>query len=79
MLLCLLSYHKADLTNSDVNMGNLDVSWQKSFHEENVLSPNEGRNVMALSAFLLSSCPGHVDRKALVKEMWESGAEIMVE
>ncbi|KAI0800808.1 mitochondrial small ribosomal subunit Rsm22-domain-containing protein [Fomes fomentarius] len=62
----------------DIDMGNLSVSWQKSFHEDNVVGREDGSDVMALSAFLLSSLPSHVDRKLLVKEMWDSGAEVMV-
>ncbi|RPD65034.1 Rsm22-domain-containing protein [Lentinus tigrinus ALCF2SS1-6] len=62
----------------DVETGTLSVSWQKSFHEDDVLSREDGSNVMALSAFLLSSLPTHVDRKLLVKEIWDSGAEVIV-
>ncbi|KAI0756542.1 mitochondrial small ribosomal subunit Rsm22-domain-containing protein [Daedaleopsis nitida] len=62
----------------DVEMGGLSVAWQKSFHEDDVIARPDGSNVMALSAFLLSSLPTHVDRKLLVKEMWNSGAEVIV-
>lgn len=64
--------------STDVETGNLTVSWQKSFHEDDVMRRENGSSVMALSAFLLSSLPTHVDRKMLVKEMWDSGAEVMV-
>lgn len=59
-------------------MGSLDITWQKAFHEDNVLTGAEGSKTLAMSAFLLSSIPTPVERKALVKEMWESGAEVMV-
>ncbi|CDO73157.1 hypothetical protein BN946_scf185007.g212 [Trametes cinnabarina] len=62
----------------DVEMGGLDVSWQKSFHEDNIVDRTNGAQVLAMSAFLLSSLPSPIERKALVKEMWESGAEVMV-
>ncbi|KAI1794008.1 Rsm22-domain-containing protein [Ganoderma leucocontextum] len=62
----------------DVDVGSVSVAWQKSFHEDNAVNPIDGSNVVALSAFLLSSLPTHVDRKVLVKEMWESGAEVIV-
>lgn len=59
-------------------MGPVNVSWQKSFHEQDIVSREEGASVMALSAFMLSSLPTTVDRKLLVKEMWNSGAEVIV-
>ncbi|TFK94959.1 Rsm22-domain-containing protein [Polyporus arcularius HHB13444] len=62
----------------DVDTGTLGVSWQKSFHDDDVMGREDGSKAMALSAFLLSSLPTHVDRKLLVKEMWDSGAEVMV-
>ncbi|KAI9057056.1 hypothetical protein FKP32DRAFT_1598544 [Trametes sanguinea] len=62
----------------DVEMGGLNVSWQKSFHDDNIVDRTDGARVLAMSAFLLSSIPGPIERKALVKEMWDSGAEVMV-
>ena len=59
-------------------MGDVNVSWQKAFHEENKLPRTDGSGVLALSAFMLSSLSNGVARKKLVKEMWDSGAEIMV-
>lgn len=59
-------------------MGGLDVAWQKSFHEDNIVDRTDGAKVLAMSAFLLSSLPSPIERKALVKEMWDSGAEVMV-
>lgn len=59
-------------------LGNVNVTWQKAFHEENKHSREEGRGVLALSAFVLSSLPTPAARKQMVKQMWESGAEMMV-
>ncbi len=67
-----------DRASTDVDTGTLGVSWQKSFHDDDVMGREDGSKAMALSAFLLSSLPTHVDRKLLVKEMWDSGAEVMV-
>ena len=59
-------------------MGNVSVSWQKTFHEEDKSPRNESSDVLALSAFMLSSLPTPVARKQVVKEMWESGANMIV-
>ncbi len=61
-----------------MDLGSISVTWQKSFHEDDAVDPIDGANVVALSAFLLSSLPTHVDRKVLVKEMWGSGAGVIV-
>ncbi|PSS29720.1 hypothetical protein PHLCEN_2v2868 [Hermanssonia centrifuga] len=61
-----------------VDIGSLSASWQKSFHDDNKIRRSDGTGVLALSAFILSSLPTSIARKTLVKEMWESGAEIMV-
>ncbi|KAI0375467.1 hypothetical protein BV20DRAFT_1073580 [Pilatotrama ljubarskyi] len=62
----------------DTEMGDLEVSWQKAFYDSNVVGREDGSKVMALSAFLLSSLPTPIERKAIVREMWDSGAEVMV-
>ncbi|KAH9949373.1 mitochondrial small ribosomal subunit Rsm22-domain-containing protein [Amylocystis lapponica] len=62
----------------DVKLGGLSISWQKSFQETDRIQRTEGGDVLALSAFMLSSLPTPLARKALVKEMWESGAGTMV-
>lgn len=62
----------------DVDLGNLSVSWQKSFKEEDRIRRSDGQDTIALSAFMLTSLPTPLARKALVKEMWESGAHVMV-
>ncbi|KAH9943984.1 mitochondrial small ribosomal subunit Rsm22-domain-containing protein [Epithele typhae] len=62
----------------DLGKGELDISWQKLFHEDNAIDRVDGPGTMALSAFLLSTLQTDVDRKQLVKQMWDSGAEVMV-
>jgi len=54
------------------------VSWQKSFHADDRISRSQAQDVLALSAFSLSSITTPSSRKALVKEMWESGAHTIV-
>ena len=54
------------------------VSWQRSFQEDDRISRSQGHNVLALSAFALSSISAPSSRRALVKEMWESGAHTIV-
>lgn len=54
------------------------MSWKKSFRDDDKIRRSEGGDVLALSAFLLSSLPTPLARKALVKEMWDSGAGIIV-
>lgn len=62
----------------DVDAGGLSVSWQKSFREEDKVPRTEGGDTLALSAFALSSLPNPLARKHLIKEMWESGADVIV-
>lgn len=54
------------------------MSWQKSFKTEDKITREEGWNTVALSAFMLSTLPTSLAKKALAKEMWESGAHTMV-
>lgn len=54
------------------------VFWQKSFQQDDRISRSQAQDVLALSAFSLSSIPTPSSRKALVKEMWESGAHTIV-
>ena len=51
---------------------------QKAFHEEDEVDRLQGISTIALSAFMLSSLSSPLARKKLVKEMWESGAEVLV-
>lgn len=63
---------------SDVDLGRLSLSWQKSFRDDDKLRRSDGDDALALSAFMLTALPTPQARKALVKEMWESGAHVMV-
>lgn len=54
------------------------VSWQKSFREDDRIPRSQAHDVLALSAFSLSSLSAPSLRKALVKGMWESGAHTIV-
>ena len=54
------------------------VSWQKSFQEDDRIPRSQAQDVLALSAFSLSSIPTPSSRRALVKEMWEGGAHTIV-
>ncbi|KAJ7687437.1 mitochondrial small ribosomal subunit Rsm22-domain-containing protein [Mycena rosella] len=58
--------------------GPLRVSWHKSFREDDEIPRSEGPYTVALSAFMLTSLPTYVGRKALIKEMWSSGAHVLV-
>lgn len=62
----------------DLELGEMEISWQKTFREENMINRSQGQNTLALSAFLLSSLPTPHMKKALVKQMWESGADVLV-
>ncbi|KAJ7150294.1 Rsm22-domain-containing protein [Mycena filopes] len=62
----------------DIEPGSLRISWHKSFRAEDAIPRPEGHHTVALSAFMLSSLPTNIARKALVKEMWSSGAHVMV-
>jgi hypothetical protein len=62
----------------DVDLGSLSISWQRSFKDNDKIQRSEGQDTVALSAFMLTSLSTTVARKALVKEMWESGAHVMV-
>ncbi|KAJ7103114.1 mitochondrial small ribosomal subunit Rsm22-domain-containing protein [Mycena belliarum] len=62
----------------DIDTGPLRVSWHKSFREEDGIPRSEGHHTVALSAFMLTSLATYVARKALVKEMWSSGAHVLI-
>ena len=61
-----------------VKLGKLEPTWQKLFREEDRRERAQGSSTVALSAFVLSSLPSPLARKTLVKEMWASGAEVLV-
>ncbi|KAJ7508658.1 Rsm22-domain-containing protein [Mycena galericulata] len=62
----------------DIDPGPLRVSWHKSLRENDVIPRSEGHYTVALSAFMLTSLPTYVARKALIKEMWSSGAHVLI-
>jgi hypothetical protein len=75
----LLSYYAHFLMQCvDVRRNDMIVSWQKSFQEDDRIPRSQAQDVLALSAFSLSSIPAPSSRKALVKAMWESGAHTIV-
>ncbi|KAG6851369.1 hypothetical protein H0H93_005767 [Arthromyces matolae] len=61
-----------------VDLGSVSLTWQKSFKEEDKIKRTDGHDTVALSSFLLTSLPTAQHRKAHIKEMWESGAHVMV-
>lgn len=63
---------------ADVRRPDIVIQWQKSFQAEDRISRTGASDVLALSSFLLSSIPAPLSRKAVVKEMWESGAHTIV-
>lgn len=54
------------------------MSWKKSLDEDFILDGPQKANTIALSAFTLSALPTAQARKVMVREMWESGAEVIV-
>ncbi|KAH6916649.1 3-methyl-2-oxobutanoate hydroxymethyltransferase [Coprinopsis sp. MPI-PUGE-AT-0042] len=57
----------------------LSIQFRKNFLvEEDQTSQETGTKTLALAAFTLSSLPTTIARKALVKQMWESGAHTLV-
>lgn len=73
MIITLLTHIDA----TDVDMGSASISWKKTYHGAEKPERTEGE-VLAISAFMMSALPTPLARKALVKEMWESGAETIV-
>jgi basic membrane lipoprotein Med (substrate-binding protein (PBP1-ABC) superfamily) len=61
-----------------VDVGGLSASWQKSWNEEDKIKRTQGGDVLALSAFGISTLSNPVARKQLVKDMWDSGADVIV-
>lgn len=62
----------------DINTGDTNVTWKRSFQGSEPIVRSENGEILALSAFLLSTLPSPVARKTLLKEIWESGADIIV-
>lgn len=53
------------------------VKWSKGLSSSELAASREGQT-LALSAFHLSSLPNDVSRKELVKQIWDSGADVIV-
>ncbi|KAI0257273.1 mitochondrial small ribosomal subunit Rsm22-domain-containing protein [Lactifluus subvellereus] len=62
----------------DIPHDSLNISWQRKLHHDSYSQPHDGSHTMAISAFFLSTLRTSLQRKSLVKEMWESGAETIV-
>lgn len=56
----------------------LSVEHKKSIQEADYITREDGQNTLGLSAFVLSSLSNPLQRKQMVKEMWESGAHTLV-
>jgi hypothetical protein len=65
------------ISATDVPHDNLDISWHRSHHDSHP-QPHNGRETIAISAFLLSTLQTSLKQKRVVKEMWESGAGTIV-
>jgi hypothetical protein len=66
------------LMSSDVLHDGLDVSWQRKFHPDSIPQAHDGSSTVAISAFFLSTLHTPLQRKALIEEIWKSGAETIV-
>ncbi|KAI9444934.1 Rsm22-domain-containing protein [Lactarius indigo] len=66
------------LLEGDVLHDGLDISWQRKFQPENIPQAHDGSSTIAISAFFLSTLQTPFQRKALIEEIWESGAETIV-
>lgn len=63
----------------DTEFDKTTASFKKAYNsEDDSVSRSEGGETLALSAFALSSMRVPLDRKLQVKDMWDSGAELMV-
>lgn len=56
----------------------MNISWRKSFQDSDRIDPSQGGATLALSAFMLSSLSHDHARKNLLREIWESGAGVIV-
>ena len=64
--------------HSDVKLDGISTDWNKGFSDEYTLSARQGQNAVAISAFHLSEAKNDIERKDIVKQMWNSGAETIV-
>ncbi|THH04971.1 hypothetical protein EW145_g5134 [Phellinidium pouzarii] len=61
-----------------MDVGSAQISWAKGLSNTELIGRSEGDNVLALSAFHLSSLPTDTARKETIKQMWSSCANIFV-
>lgn len=59
-------------------VGTSEISWRRSLPAKELDIAPRSRDILALSAFTLSSLPTPLARKAVVQEMWESDADVMI-
>ncbi|KAH9004167.1 Rsm22-domain-containing protein [Lactarius hatsudake] len=52
-----------------------NVSWQRKFQPDDIPQVYDGSSTVAISAFFLSTLQKPFQRKALIEEIWGSGAE----
>jgi hypothetical protein len=62
----------------DIPHDSLNIAWQRKFHHDSFAQTHDGSSTIAISAFFLSTLRTSLQRKSLVKEMWESGADTIV-
>ncbi|KIY46340.1 hypothetical protein FISHEDRAFT_17830, partial [Fistulina hepatica ATCC 64428] len=52
--------------------------WQRTYHDDDRIPRTQAADTMAISAFHLTSVKDAASKKALIKEMWDSGAHTIV-
>ncbi|KAI0081133.1 Rsm22-domain-containing protein [Panus rudis PR-1116 ss-1] len=62
----------------DINLGNLDIAWRRAFPGSAAIQRSADGEVLALSAFMLSTLSSPIARRSLLKEIWESGADTII-
>jgi hypothetical protein len=65
--------------SSDIPHDNIDISWRRRLVHDGHPQPQDEGHTLAISAFLLSTLQTSLQRKRLIKEMWESGAGTIVD
>ena len=72
------SYYAFAYLQLDIPHDSLNIAWQRKFHHDSFAQTRDGSSTIAISAFFLSTLRTSLQRKSLVKEMWESGADTIV-
>ena len=62
---------------SGVKLGSKSIRWSKGLPSSEFTDDHDA-NAVAMSAFYLSSLPNVAARREVVKQMWHSGAEVIV-